>query len=566
MIDNNILTNIHDSTQDLIQNLIFGIEYDHLFSKNDLTYLRNKFNDNKYTVPLTKYLEDLTYIMSRLYEFNKNNSSLNVKKFCEELVKVDHNLCSVYESLRSTIPDIVNFLRQNIDNFCLELKTKEFTHNDGTLRQCNICKEFKAYTKFSTTGEGCLRSVCKECNNKNFTIEYHSKKLNVLVNIYNGKFHNGCWYCESNLIVLPDLELHHKNPLKKLNDLSKLLKSSLDYFEIMNILEPEDVELVCRNCHRLIHSILNDYDFINQFVINPSLFDKNLEKIENEIWSLLKQNKLTSHLTRPRQSKIKQRVISLIKKRVVIEYLFDGRCVGCGNLNVTNNIMSLEFHHIIGSEDFLDGRGKLRWCDVEHLNIVEIIRRLKSEDCVCVCANCHIFLHSTAFVDFSSIILNDELGISVKNLYHFITNNINSFKIVENNNLLPIIYDFAIDKAWKKALVCSYQITESKNLNEFNRHELANCLNINTASVTYQLNQLIELGFIERITHQNLQYNIKLYRITIKGFTKINEQFNTTLIVITKGEKIVLNNCREPKLVKNKKSGKTEVHCRIDDQ
>ena len=522
LIDSENLTNINIITLNLIHKLIYNKKWDQLFSKNDLTYLRKKYLDVRYTEPLRKYLEDLVYVVYKLYEFNKNDISLNVKKFCEHLINVNRDLCSVYSSLRGTIPDIVNFLSENIDNFSLQPKTKGFNYDDGTLRQCNICKEFKVYTQFSMTGEGWLRSVCKDCNNRNFAIEYHSKKLKVLVNIYRGKFNNECCYCKSDLIVLPALSLHHNDPLKKLNSLHKLLKSSLEYFEIINILELEDVELVCRNCHRLIHSILNDYDFIHQFVIDPSLFEKNLDRIETEIWSLLRQNPLTSHITGPHQSRIKQRVISLIKKKVVIEYLYDGSCVGCGNLDVSNNIMSLEFHHVIGNEDYIDGKGKLRWSDVEHLNIVDIIRRLKSEDCVCICANCHIFLHSNAFVDFSSIILNDELGISVKDLFKFITNNIKSFKIVEKNSSLPLIYDFALDKAWKKALVCSYQITESKNLNEFNASELANCLNINQTSVPYQLNQLLELGFIERIDHHNLQYNIKFFRITNDGFTEFN--------------------------------------------
>ena len=522
LIDSENLTNNTIITLNLIHKLIFNDKWDQLFSKNDLTYLRKKYLDVRYTEPLRKYFEDLAYIIYKLYEFNKNDKILNVKKFCEHLINVNHGLCSVYSSLRGTIPDIVNFLNANIDSFSLQSKTKEFNYDDGSLRQCNICNEFKEYTQFSITGGGWLRSVCKDCNNRIYAIEYHSKKLNVLVNIYKGKFNNKCCYCDNDLIILPALSLHHRDPLKKLNSLHKLLKSSLDYFEIINILEPENVELVCRNCHRIIHSILNDYDFINQFIIHPSLFDKNLEEIENEIWSLLKQNKLTSHLTEQRQSRIKQRVISLIKKRVVIKYLYDGKCVGCEDIDVTNNIMSLEFHHIMNNEDFLNEKAKLRWTDIEHLNILDIIRLLKSENCVTLCANCHIFLHSNAFVDFSSKILNEKLGEIVKTSHQSIKNNVKKYKIVEKNNLLPLIYEFALDKAWKKALVCSYQITESKNLNEFNASELANCLNINQTSVTYQLNQLLELRFIGRIKHKNLQHNIKLYRITNQGYTELD--------------------------------------------
>ena len=49
LIDSKNLTNTNNFTQNLIQNLIFGDKWDKLFSKNDLTYLRKKFFDVKYT-------------------------------------------------------------------------------------------------------------------------------------------------------------------------------------------------------------------------------------------------------------------------------------------------------------------------------------------------------------------------------------------------------------------------------------------------------------------------------------------------------------------------------------
>ena len=84
-----------------------------------------------------------------------------------------------------------------------------------------------------------------------------------------------------------------------------------------------------------------------------------------------------------------------------IERFFDGKCIGCGTVNIFNNLASLVFHHLdpIIKDSEISA--------LLHLSCEMIYEILKKEKVVCLCANCHSLIHSNIHLHFEEL-FNDD--------------------------------------------------------------------------------------------------------------------------------------------------------------
>jgi len=471
-----------------------------------LTYLHNKFQEPNFEEILRYYLKDLIEITYRLIDFGNNPEPFRVLPFCEELVKDGYNLGIKARHLRRIIKDLIDYLNKNIKDFDIQLTKLERVVDDGSRRVCSKCGVRKPYSEFSKDKKR-FRSICKECSSKYQTISKAISKLRVITEIYGGKFRNGkCVKCGNDIAKLPSLTMHHLDPRLTMNTLSKLLvKYSTDYKKIIKILQPEKVVLMCINCQRLEHAYL--FIRFRDIILDPNLYNYTVYEIEVNINSFKKR-----HGTQGEVTKIKY----WIKKRVVIEYLFNGRCAGCGKITVFNNLPSLEFHHI---DSIIEER--LRWKKIRHLNIKRIITMLLEEGCICLCANCHKLIGSHRFAKLSVEILGEINGQKAKDEYNKLDFNIQRFNIVENTRLHPIIMEFTLDKAWKRALLCAYNITEKKRINEFTNEELNNCLKL--SETWHYIQELTDMELIKTFSYRRLIK--KVFFLTEKGYNLIAQLF-----------------------------------------
>ena len=483
-----------------------------------LTYLHNKFQDPNFEEILRDYLKDLVEITYRLIDLGNKPEPFRVLPFCKELVKDGYNLGIQANFFRRIIRNLVDYLNKNIKDFDIQLTKLKRVVDDGTQRVCSKCGIRKTYSEFSKGVKG-FRTICKECSSKYITIEKAISKLRVIAEIYGGKFRNGkCVKCGIDIAKLPSLAMHHSDLRLKKNNLQKLLEkypTRSSYKKIIEILQPEKVVLMCLNCHRLEHAPL--FRRFNDVILDPSLYNYTVNKIEANINNFKKRNGIKGHITN---------VKDWIKKRIVFEYLFNGRCAGCGEITVFNNLPSLEFHHI----GFIVEE-KLRWKKIKHLNIKEIITMLLEERCICLCANCHKLIHSYQIAKYSVEILGEIKGQEAKDEYNKIVSNIQKFNIVKNIRLHPILVEFAIDKKWKKVLLCAYNITKKKRKNEFTNEDIRNCLKLSDtryhtrefSDTWYHTRELTDMGLIDVLLVRSKE---KFFFLTKKGYKVIAEFFS----------------------------------------
>jgi len=481
--------------------------------KGILTYLHNKFQDSNFEQILRDYLKDLIEIIYRLVDFANKTEPFKVKPFCIELTKDGYNLGMQTLSLIKIITKLIKYLNKSIKDFNIQLIELKSIKDDGTLRVCNKCGIKKPYDEFSIDREGTngLLSICKDCVNKEYAVMQSIKKLNVINRIYNGRFNDGkCVKCGIDTIYLPCLTFHHQNPLIKKYYYGEIADLPSD--EIIRLFESEDVQLLCFNCQRLIHAKL--FDRFKYLILDPYLYGYTIREIDDIILNFREKYNLEGEVSA---------VKYWMKKRAVIDYLFNSRCVGCGKMTVLNNLPCLEFHHIDPRVE-----GRLRWSKIKHLNIKTIINRLLREKCICLCKNCHKLIDSHQFARYSIEILGKDKGQLAKNEYNKLVNNVQKYNIVKNTRLYLILVEFTLDKAWKRALRCVYIITETKkkegvmlNHNEYTNKELSNCTKILQAKSYTQ--KLIKMNLVSFLRYSGSNINEKVYSLTKKGYDVINE-------------------------------------------
>lgn len=132
----------------------------------------------------------------------------------------------------------------------------------------------------------------------------------------------------------------------------------------------------------------------------------------------------------------RQNIAYWFKKRFIIEQLFDGKCAGCGQINVYNNLPALTFHHRNPEAK------KESWSELRFLKTDEIINIIKEKDLICLCSNCHRLIYSTQFVHnyreiFSKIGLDQSDIEKADKFYDTLFKNIANFKLKSNRMDYP---------------------------------------------------------------------------------------------------------------------------------
>jgi len=175
------------------------------------------------------------------------------------------------------------------------------------------------------------------------------------------------------------------------------------------MLEKEKVIPLCKNCHSIKQAtVFNKYEKI---ISRKSNFESSFEGLEKNIHKYMRTRLKYEKFDGIRQIK------PWIKKRIVTEKLFNGKCVGCSE----DKLPTLQFHH-------KDPKLKTyqKWSGLSNLNVSRIIKKLREDDVVCLCANCHSITESRHFEENIGEILEnkdlDELRIYYKTLNQRIKN------------------------------------------------------------------------------------------------------------------------------------------------
>lgn len=493
--------------------------------ESELSNLREKLKLFEFRIALDIYLQDLVKILIRLNDMNNHpQESLNIKKFAATLIKDKINLGMTLGSLRLKLSQIIDYLNDQIKDFELLRKTKKKLFDDGKEKECAKCHKIKPYEDFVKRKRGKVEFICTKCKLEASSVRMFKNKLSLISEIYEGKFNFKCNECESNISILPALEFHH--PIQDFKNISWSKHRHANFNDIIKQLEDEKVLLLCANCHSLRQSKI--FTRYREIILKKNLFLNSAEEIHELVLEYVE--KVDRDKNGNQRSKIKYNVITWIKKRYIIEQLYQGKCVGCGKIKIMDNLPAYDFHH----KNFkLEKANGSIWRRILTKEVTTIIELLIKEECVVLCSNCHRLVHATHFNSNVDNILDGEFSKAAKLNYLNITNNIRKFKFIQTDIVDPLKKKIKYGEIWKEYLILIYQFSLGKKSNIFNSIELVDQFNITQSMINRILSKLNKKGLIrvhsEKKPLRDQQYIIGQIPRTYK-FTEVGKNTAKNLI------------------------------------
>ncbi|MGB5912143.1 MAG: hypothetical protein WBH31_13200, partial [Promethearchaeia archaeon] len=470
-----------------------------------------------------------------LEEFQENYEKLQVKissdmiyynNFRNYLEKLIKSVYKITHSIRkkSKLSKIELVIIKDLANFNFRwnpIKVENYYFYSCSKKKCNYCKQILPIEKFGKYGSErgkkggrqSYRTICKSCRREKKSIRGLRKKLRLILELFNGK----CNKCDTNLLYLPSFEFHHVNKLSKKKSWRKINYKA--YNELKQWIINEKVIILCGNCH-----LKQQSKYFNEFkelVLKENLFNYSQDKIEGLLDNAIKNSPSCKDIRE--KSKIKYQIKRWIRKRYVIEQLYDAKCVACG-LKANKNLPSMVFHHLDESvKDFT-------WFDLRDFDCVEILDLLIKEKCICMCSNCHSILHSNYPHHVKEIMkgLYTEKGIEtftlkLDTILNSINQNITGFKFnLEKVNFnSPLKYEIDQNDIWKTKTLKIFLYCKQIKQNEFRTNDIMILFNNNYHSAYEIITKLLEKGYLNKVIRDGFTQNY--FAFNNKGLRKVNE-------------------------------------------
>jgi hypothetical protein len=291
---------------------------------------------------------------------------------------------------------------------------KQKLFRDGKRKECGQCHQIKPIDKFGSRmsrGKTRLFSRCKKCKIEVNQVYRYKNKVKIIQNIYNGELNGKCQMCSTNVEKLPSLEFHHLDPKLKSGE---AISMSRNWEETKKQVEREKATILCENCHTKQRSkYYNSHEKIIQ---------------ENNLSPLASNNQISQYVKNKLPNanyEVRRQVKHSIKKQIIIDHLYEGKCVGCGDISTKDNLPALQFHHRDKNNPYKMSK---TYDNLRYLENKEIIKKLKEDNCIPLCGNCHRMEQSTQFKNNYEKIVNPEHWDNIKKNYEMIENNIKNFK------------------------------------------------------------------------------------------------------------------------------------------
>jgi hypothetical protein len=174
---------------------------------------------------------------------------------------------------------------------------------------------------------------------------------------------------------------------------------------LVNKAEEENIELYCR-CH---HTLLqySYFDIFKKLICwedIPRDFPQDLSKLPPEIIQALIWVCVDSYYdlkevkSNPEKREIRGLIAWFIKKKYIIDVIYNGLCPICKEFNTEDHLMAIAFHHLFTLEELSPDERvkerKKRDMDLYNLPCSDIVSELEKQIGGYICGNCHMILHS----------------------------------------------------------------------------------------------------------------------------------------------------------------------------
>ena len=526
--------NIISTYQDIVEYLIKSLKIEHFRSewvnkipRMELDNLSKKVHNKNEIDALKFYFKDLVMLINELnlknIEIKKTGNIFNIKRFVSRLINKKVTLGLSRRTLLSFISELIDYLNDNSDEFKTEKLNFQILYDNGYRKECGQCHEIKSYSEFNKKSEHSLESKCKECRLEEEAIRKYKKKIFALLKLLGSKSKIKCNECKTDLTKLSALEFHHNDKRIKKTSLGDIFNKNLN--KIIKVLEKENVSLLCANCHS--KKQVKIFKKFQKLILRNDLFENTPDEIDKIINSFIETSLDLRELTPSKRSSFKTQIKRWLKKRFIIENLYNGKCIGCGEIHIQDNLPSFDFHH--RNENLI--KKKSRWNEINKFDILKIIKILKEEECVALCSNCHRIITHFRFIKHIDEIFGKEykdIKEKAKSNYINIVRNTDNFKFKNIRINDPLKKEFEYGEGWKKYITLIYELIIKKNNNEFSSNELTEFMGHNKEAINRFLKKLVNMGLIElkkdtkKIKKGNLIYGDlpRIYRLTEKGYNE----------------------------------------------
>jgi hypothetical protein len=477
---------------------------------NDISILKKKYDDilNLRTASLilgktpTEKISAFE-LFSAYFEFSKEGLCSKIKReTIQHMINIQEN-------------DTAN-LNNKVKAFPIKAKKQLYIDKEKKLKQCSHCSEilpFKEFSYITHRGKKRLRHICNKCKNisskKQYAISKMKTKLFLLENLG-----NAC-ICKKDMIeILPAISFHHPTD-KKSYTWSEGKEKGENQEIILNKLKSDHTVPLCENCHRLeTASLFRKY---NKLILLEKLFNNSAEDIIALIENQIK------HEDSVNKTYIRKYLKRWIRKRYIIEKIFEGKCNCCGE-TVKNNLPAFAMHHLERNEE------SSRWKDISDNDCEEIFNIIFNEKIIFICANCHRIVHSV-FHQYVEEILENYSNEYVKKIrkkanerYNELKSILEAFryKLEKSDIKSPLkVYTFSSQDAWKLYLLQFYYIMKKLRISSFRRKDFTQFFHINLRNVTNWIPKLLEKDYLKMETPTVSQY--QYYALSNNGLKMIQK-------------------------------------------
>lgn len=296
-----------------------------------------------------------------------------------------------------------NFIQKNVP--------KE-PNDNGTKKECGRCHEIKSLNDFEMNSKKkTYESYCRPCRLEYKQIRALQNKNNIIRNIHGGKYAEKCPKCNTSTSKLPAFDFHH--PIKDLK--TKRINFHGNWENVLKKLEKEKAIPICRNCHLKEQS--KYYKKYKELIEKKNDFESSVKGIEKKLYKVI-YNRFPE-----KGHKEGYQIKSWISKRIVVDRLYNGKCISCGE----KNIATLQFHHRDKNKKTFEKYDKLRYTTIE-----KIEKKLIKDDAVCICGNCHRMTEAYNFKKNHQEIIGNKHDRELTIFYDNLKEAIKSFKFPEN--------------------------------------------------------------------------------------------------------------------------------------